>query len=157
MTLPRLRRRPVLPRPIHALVRNLPRVPSAAVVAAALNLLLGRRLPAEAFERLGARPFSIEVRDLDLVMTFRHDGRRFVPVPSTKRTALRFRIDAADFAPLAMPESASDVLFLHDFDAEGDPRVASLVREALTGLDVRRTRRLFRRAARRAASEATQR
>ena len=148
MPLPGLRRRAVLPRPIRTLVRNLPRVPSSAVVAAMLNLLFRRRLPVTVFERLGERPFSIEVRDADLVMYFRYSGRRFVPVPYTGNAALRFRVNASDFATLAAPEDAPDTLFLHDLVVVGDPEIAAEVRRTLAGIDVARTRRILRRAVR---------
>ena len=87
MPLAGVRRRAVLPRPIRTLVRKLPRVPSSAVVAAVLNLMVRRRLPVRVFEHLGDRPFSIEVRDADLVMAFRYSGRRFVPVPAAGEVA----------------------------------------------------------------------
>ena len=100
------RRRPMLPPPIRKLVRNLPHVPSSAVVAAVLNLLVRKRLPVTVFEHLGDRPFSIEVRDADLEMDFRFVGRRFVPVPAGREAGLRIRVNASDFATLAAPEGA---------------------------------------------------
>jgi predicted lipid carrier protein YhbT len=143
------RRRAVLPSPIRSLVRSLPRVPSSAVVAAVLNLLVRRRLPVEVFEHLGERPFSIEVRDLDLVMAFRYSGHRFIPVPHAGEEPLRFRVNASDFATLAAPEGApDDGLFLHDLVVVGDPDLAAEVHRALEGIDVARTRRILRRAVR---------
>jgi predicted lipid carrier protein YhbT len=128
-------------------------VPSAAVVAAALNLLVRKRLPVEVFEHLGERPFSIEVRDLDLVMAFRYSGRRFVPVPCVGEAALRFRVNASDFATLAAPEDAPDGRFLHDLVVIGAPDIAAEVRNVLDGIDVVRTRRILRRAVRMAVRE----
>ena len=149
MPLHGVRRRPVIPRPIRTLVRKLPRVPSAAVVAAVLNLMVRRRLPLQVFERLGDRPFAVEVRDLDLVMAFRYSGRRFVPVPSAGEAALRVRVNASDFATLAAPEEApDDGLFLHDLVVVGDPDIAAEVHKALEGIDIVRTRRILRRAVR---------
>lgn len=154
MPLHGLRRRPVLPRPIRALVRNLPRVPSSAVVAAVLNLLVRKRLPVKVFEHLGDRPFTLEVRDLDLVMTFRYSGRQFVPVPCGGEAALRFRVNASDFATLAASEGApDDARFLHDLVVVGDPDIATEVHKALDGIDVMRTRRILRRAVRRVERE----
>ena len=148
MPFPGTRKRAVLPRPIRTLVRRLPRVPSSAVVAAVLNLTLRRRLPAEALERLGERPFTIVVRDMGLVMAFRYSSRRFVPIPYAAPAALSCRVDAADFAALAAPEDDPETRFLHDLVVVGDPQVAALVRQTLSGLDVPRTRRLLRRAVR---------
>lgn len=148
MPAPGLKRRAVLPPPIRTLVRNLPRVPSSAVVAAVLNLLVRRRLPVDVFEHLGERPFSVEVRDMDLVMTFRYSGRRFVPVPCVGEAALRFRVNASDFATLAAPVEAPDGRFLHDLVVIGDPDIAAGVRKVLDGIDVVRTRRILRRAVR---------
>lgn len=144
-----MRRRKVLPRPIRQLVRNLPRVPSSAVVAAVLNLTLRRRLPAKTLEDLGDRLFFIEVRDADLVMAFRYRGRRFMPVPPVGEPALRFRVNAADFVALAEPQDAPDGLFLNDLVVVGDPQVATAVRETLARLDVTHARRLLARVARR--------
>jgi predicted lipid carrier protein YhbT len=152
-----VRRRAVLPRPIRTLVRKLPRVPSSAVVAAVLNLMVRRRLPVTVFEHLGDRPFSIEVRDADLVMAFRYSGRRFVPVPVAGEAALRFRVNASDFATLAAPENApDDGYFLHDLVVVGDPDIAAEVHRALEGIDIVRTRRILRRALRMAQREAEQ-
>jgi predicted lipid carrier protein YhbT len=155
MPLAGVRRRAALPRPIRTLVRKLPRVPSSAVVAAVLNLMVRRRLPVRVFEHLGDRPFSIEVRDADLVMAFRYSGRRFVPVPTAGEAALRFRVNASDFATLAAPEDEpDDGRFLHDLVVVGDPEIAGEVHDALEGIDVHRTRRILRRALRMAQREA---
>jgi len=149
MPLRGVKRRAVLPPPIRSLVRKLPHVPSSAVVAAVLNLLVRKRLPVRVFEHLGERPFSIEVRDLDLVMAFRFSERRFVPVPHAGEEPLRFRVNASDFATLAAPEEApDDGLFLHDLVVVGDPDIAAEVHKALEGIDVVRTRRILRRAVR---------
>ncbi len=151
-----VRRRAVLPRPIRTLVRKLPRVPSSAVVAAVLNLMMRRRLPVSVFEHLGDRPFSIEVRDAGLVMAFRYSGRRFVPVPAAGEAALRFRVNASDFATLAAAEDEpDDGHFLHDLVVVGDPDIADEVHAAIDGIDVVRTRRILRRAWRMAAREAS--
>ncbi len=154
MPLHGVRRRAALPRPIRALVRKLPRVPSSAVVAAVLNLMVRRRLPVKVFERLGDRPFSIEVRGPDLVMFFRYAGRRFVPVPAVGEAALRFRVNASDFATLAEPVDApGDRCFLHDLVVVGEPDIAGEIHRALAGIDVVRTRRILRRAVRMAERE----
>ncbi len=149
---PGLRRRAALPQPIRSLVRKLPRVPSSAVVAAVLNLLVRKRLPVEVFEHLGERPFSIEVRDQDLVMAFRYSGRQFIPVPYAGEAALRFRLDSSDFATLAS-DDAPDDHFLHDLVVVGDPDIAARVHEVLRGIDVMRARRILRRAVRRVVRE----
>ena len=155
MPLHGVRRRPAMPRPIRSLVRKHPRVPSAAVVAAVLNLMVRRRLPLRVFEHLGERPFSVEVRDLDLVMAFRYRSRRFMPVPHAGEEALRIRVNASDFATLAAPQDApDDGLFLHDLVVIGDPDVAREVHRALDGIDVQRTRRILRRAVRIAERDA---
>ena len=137
------------------MVPSLADVPSSAVVAAVLNLLVRKRLPVRVFEHLGERPFSIEVRDLDLVMAFRYSGRRFVPVPHSGEAALRIRVNASDFATLAAPQDApDDGLFLHDLVVIGEPDISREVHQALAGIDVQRTRRILRRAVRIAEREA---
>ena len=111
--------------------------------------LVRKRLPVQVFEHLGERPFSIEVRDADLVMAFRFRERRFVPVPHAGEEPLRFRVNASDFATLAAPEDApDDHPFLHDLVVVGDPDIAAEVHKALEGIDVVRTRRILRRAVR---------
>jgi predicted lipid carrier protein YhbT len=158
MPLRGVRRRAVFPRPIRTLVRKLPRVPSSAVVAAVLNLMMRRRLPLSFFERLGDRPFTVEVRDPDLVMAFRYIGRRFRPVPWTGESALRFRVNASDFATLAAPpESPEERCCLRDLVVVGDPDIAKQVHETLAGIDVARTRRILRRALRMAEREVARR
>jgi predicted lipid carrier protein YhbT len=149
----RASRRPRLPPPIRSLVRNLPRVPSSAVVATMLNLTVRRRLSQEVLAALACDSFTVEVRDLDLTMAFRYVRRRFVPVPAMGVPALRFRVNAADFAALAAGEGDPQAAFLCDLVVVGDPQVAAEVRATLQGLDVERTRRALQRAARRAERE----
>jgi predicted lipid carrier protein YhbT len=122
-------------------------------VAAVLNLLLRKKLPVTVFERLGDRPFSIEVRDMDLAMCFRYVDRRFVPLPPVRVEALRFRVNASDFASLAAPEEDPDTGFLHDLVVVGDPDIAAEVRSTLARIDVARARRILRRAVRRVERE----
>ncbi|MBK8322403.1 MAG: SCP2 sterol-binding domain-containing protein [Betaproteobacteria bacterium] len=143
-----MRRRKVLPRPIRQLVRNLPHLPSSAVVATVLNLTLRRRLPRETLEQLEGRVFFVEVRDVELVMAFKTSGRRFYPVPPVGEPALRFRVNASDFAVLAEREDRPDGLFLHDLVVVGDPKVAQAVRETLARLDVTHARKLIARVVR---------
>ena len=137
------RRLKALPRPIRQLVRNLPRVPSSAMVAAVLNLTLRRRLPLETLEQLADRVFFVEVRDADLTMAFRYDNHRFIPVPPVGEPALRFRVNASDFAALAEPADAPDGIILTDLVVVGEPQIATAVRETLARLDVTHTRRLL--------------
>lgn len=144
----RPRRRAVLPLRIRSLVRRLPRVPSSAVVAIVLNLLLRRWLPAEVLRRLAERPFAIDVRDAGLSMAFRYSGRRFVPVPPAGGQDLRFVIQARHFEALAEPEGDPVQPFLDDVAVIGDQAIAAPVREAVRRIDVGRARRLLRRAAR---------
>lgn len=143
-----MRRRKVLPRPIRQLVRRLPHLPSSAVVATVLNLTLRRRLPRETLDQLEGRVFFVEVRDADLVMAFKASNRRFIPVPPVGEPALRFRVNAADFAVLAEREDRPDGLFLHDLVVVGDPQVAAAVRETLARLDVTHARKLIARVVR---------
>ena len=122
-------------------------------MAAVLNLLVRKRLPMEVCKDLGERPFTIEIRDQDLVMAFRCSGRRFYPVPATGETALRFRINASDFATLAAPGDEPDEHFLHDLVVVGDPAIAGRVHAVIRGIDVIRARRILRRAVRRVVRE----
>ena len=79
----------------------------------------------------------------------------FVPVPVAGEPALRFRVNASDFATLAQPEGEpDDGRFLHDLVVVGDPDIADEVHGSLEGIDVVRTRRILRRALRMAQREA---
>ena len=150
--MPGVKRRAALPQPIRTLVDGLPRVPLAAVVAAALNLTIRRRLPAAVFDQFGERQFSIELRDLDLVMAFRCRGHRFFPASHAGEAALRVRLNAAALATLAQPDEVPVEPFLNDLEIVGDPGLAPAFRRALTGIDVLRARRILRRTARRFSS-----
>lgn len=141
-------RRAMLPLRIRTLVRHLPHVPSSAVVATVLNLLLRRRLPADVLERLARQPFVIEVSDAGLSMSFRYRERRFVPVPPEKGMALRFVIQARHFEALAAREGEPVPPFVDHVVVIGDPALAEPVREAVRSIDVGRARRLLRRAVR---------
>lgn len=143
-----MRRHKALPRPIRQLVRNLPRVPSSAVVAAVLNLTLRRRLPRETLERLADRVFFVEVRDADLTMAFKYSNHRFIPVPPVGEPAVRFRVNASDFIALVEPTDGPDGIFLTDLVVVGEPQIAAAVRETIARLDVTHTRRLLARVVR---------
>ncbi len=143
------------PPSIRPLVRNLPHVPSAAVVATALDLLLRRRLSRLAFYRLGERRFAVSVPGMGLDMAFRRRGRRFVPVAGGPgATALRVRLETGALDTLAAPPGSPPGDLLRAISVAGDPVVAHELREAIAALDVDHARRLLRRAARWARREA---
>ena len=81
-------------------------------------------------------------------MAFKTSNHRFFPVPPVGEPALRFRVNASDFAVLAEREDRPDGLFLHDLVVVGDPQVASAVRETLARLDVTHARKLIARVVR---------
>ncbi len=143
-----LGRRKALPRPFRRVARKLPHVPSSAVVAAMLNLLLRRRLPREALERLGERIFFIEAQDAGLLMAFRCRDGRFYPAPPFEVPALRIRVNAADFVTFVDEREAPAGFRIDASGVAGDPVLATAVREALARLDVARTRKLVARVVR---------
>ena len=121
------------------------RIASLALVTA-LNVFLRRKLPDEIFERLAGREVSIDVRDPALRVSFRVEGRHFVPMRPSSEPYLRFRASARDLALIAAREEDADTLFFNRrLVVEGDTEVALLVKNTLDGLEAPRARALLRR------------
>jgi len=121
------------------------RIASLALVTA-LNVFLRRKLPDEIFERLAGREVSIDVRDPALRVSFRVEGRHFVPMRPSAEPYLRFRASARDLALIAAREEDADTLFFNRrLVVEGDTEVALLVKNTLDGLEAPRARALLRR------------
>ena len=121
------------------------RVASLAL-AIALNVFLRRKLPDELYERLAGREVSIEVRNPSFRVSFRVQGRHFVPVRPSAEPYLRFRASARDLALIAAREEDADTLFFQRrLVVEGDTEVALLVKNTLDGIEAPRTRALLRR------------
>ncbi len=115
------------------------RVASLAL-ATALNVFLRRKLPDELYERLAGREVSIEVRNPSFRVSFRVEGRHFVPVRPSAEPDLRFRALIA-----AREEDADTLFFQRRLVVEGDTEVALLVKNTLDGIEAPRTRALLRR------------
>lgn len=123
---------------------------ASLALATALNVFLRRRLPAEIFERLAGREVSIDVREPAFRVSFRVQGRHFVPVRPTASPYLRFRASARDLAAIAAREADPDTLFFNRrLVVEGDTEAALMVKNALDCMEFPRTRAIMRRVLRR--------
>jgi predicted lipid carrier protein YhbT len=119
---------------------------ASAALAAALNVVLRRRLPAEVFERLAGRDVVIEVRKPAFRAAFRVRGRGFMPVRPGANPHLRFSATARDFLAIAAREADADTLFFNRrLLVEGDTETALLVKNSLDRIEAPRTRALMRR------------
>lgn len=136
----------ILPAPIGAVGRRLPRFPASIALAMALNVVLRRKLPQDLFERLDGRKVGIDVTDLGTVMSFRIRGARFVPCRDTAPPDVQFRASAYDFASLAARQQDADTLFFNRrLMVEGDTELALLVKNSLDAVEAPHARRALRR------------
>ena len=136
----------ILPAPIGAVGRHLPRFPASIALAMALNVVLRRKLPQDLFERLDGRKVGIDVTDLGTVMSFRIRGTRFVPCRDSAPPDVQFRASAYDFTLLAAREQDADTLFFNRrLMVEGDTELALLVKNSLDAVEAPHARRALRR------------
>ncbi|HSN22036.1 MAG TPA: SCP2 sterol-binding domain-containing protein [Usitatibacter sp.] len=119
---------------------------ASLALASALNLFLRRKLPDEIFERLAGKEVSIDVKEPALRVSFRVEGRHFVPVRPSAQPYLRFRASARDFMRIAAREEDADTLFFNRrLVVEGDTEMALLVKNTLDGIEASRMRAVLRR------------
>jgi predicted lipid carrier protein YhbT len=119
---------------------------ASLALATALNVFLRRRLPDEVYERLAGKEVSIDVKDPALRVSFRIEGRHFVPMRPTAKPYLRFRACARDFVRIAAREEDADTLFFNRrLVVEGDTESALLVKNSLDAIEAPRIRALLKR------------
>ena len=119
---------------------------ASLALATALNVFLRRRLPDEVYERLAGKEVSIDVKDPALRVSFRIEGRHFVPMRPTANPYLRFRACARDFVRIAAREEDADTLFFNRrLVVEGDTESALLVKNSLDAIEAPRIRALLKR------------
>lgn len=117
---------------------------ASLALSTALNVLLRRKLPDEVFERLQGREVSIDVKEPSLRVSFRVEGRHFVPVRPSAQPYLRFRASARDFLRIAAREEDADTLFFNRrLVVEGDTETALLVKNTLDAIEAPRARALL--------------
>jgi len=118
---------------------------ASLALATALNVFLRKKLPDEIFERLQGREVSFDVKQPSMRVSFRIEGRHFVPMRPTASPYLRFRASARDFARIAAREEDSDTLFFNRrLVVEGDTEAALLVKNTLDAIEAPRARALLR-------------
>lgn len=117
---------------------------ASAALATMLNVFLRRKLPGEIFERLAGREVEIDVKEPALRVSFRVEGRHFVPMRPSGRPHLRFRARARDFIRIAAREEDADTLFFNRrLVVEGDTEAALLVKNTLDAIEAPRLRALL--------------
>jgi predicted lipid carrier protein YhbT len=118
---------------------------ASLALATALNVFLRRRLPDEIYERLAGKEVSIDVKDPALRVSFRIEGRHFVPMRPTANPYLRFRASARDFVRIAARDEDADTLFFNRrLVVEGDTEAALLVKNSLDAIEAPRLRALLK-------------
>jgi len=128
---------PECPAALAALLARLPAVPGAAVLAAALNLALAPRLPADVALLLRRRTFRIHVRDARLSFDFTWSGERFAPLARQDRPDLTISASGPDFLRIARREEDPDTLFFaRRLVMEGDTELGLVVKNTLDALEL---------------------
>jgi predicted lipid carrier protein YhbT len=127
----------VLPRPVAAVVRALPRTPPSVGLAVALNLAKGRLFPADALALLTGRRIALEVSDAGLLMTVTLTPRGFEPADDAVAPAdVTISAGAYEFIALALRTEDPDSLFFsRRLRIEGDTELGLLVKNTLDAVD----------------------
>lgn len=119
----------------------------SALLVAALDLLLWRRLPPDLRERLRGRRVEIAVTDWQASFRFVALARGFVPQAASRAPDLRIAATARDFGGLAAGDEDADTLyFRRRLVVEGDTELALMVKNTLDALEDTPGRKLARRA-----------
>lgn len=139
-TVPTLR----LPRPLPdiklptfaaRLGRHLPQTPPTLALVTALNLALGRLIPADDLEPLTGKRLQLEVTDLGLTLRYGFNGR-FHLRHDTEQPDLTLRAGVRDYLALALQEADPDTLFFsRRLVMEGDTELGLLVKNTLDAVD----------------------
>lgn len=117
---------------------------ASLALATTLNVFLRRKLPDELFERLAGKEVAIEVKEPGFRVSFRLEGKRFVPMRPSRKPCLLFRASARDFMRIAAREEDADTLFFNRrLVVEGDTEAALLVKNTLDAIEAPRTRALL--------------
>lgn len=126
-----------LPKPLGNLLSLLPQYPHSLLFTQALNLTLGRVIPADALEPLQGRRVAIRVTDVGVSFHFTLQGKAFVATVAGKTPDLTISATAYDFLMLALRKEDPDTLFFsRRLLMEGDTELGLLVKNTLDALEV---------------------
>jgi predicted lipid carrier protein YhbT len=126
-----------LPKPLGAMLSLLPQYPHSLLFTQALNLALGRVIPADALEPLQGKSMAIRVTDAGVSFNFTLQGKAFVAAGAGNMPDLTISATAYDFLMLALRKEDPDTLFFsRRLLMEGDTELGLLVKNTLDGLDV---------------------
>ncbi len=129
--------RHTVPPPVAAVLTRLPPYPGSLLLAAALNRVLARQLPADVGERLRGKRIRIQVRDAGLTFDFAWQGSTFRACPPQGGTDLTLGANAHDFVRLARRLDDPDTLFFNRrLSMEGDTELGLVVKNALDSLEL---------------------
>lgn len=128
---------PECPAAVAGVLARLPAFPGAVMLAAALNLVLASRLPADVGQLLRDRKFRIHVRDARLAFDFTWTGQRFAPLARQARPDLTISASGPDFVRIARREEDPDTLFFaRRLVMEGDTELGLVVKNTLDALEL---------------------
>lgn len=126
-----------VPRPLGALLSQLPAYPGSVLLVSALNITLSRKLPADVTQHLLGKTLRIQVRDAQLQFDFSWNGRQFTPCRRSDHADLTIRASAQDFLQLAQRQVDPDTLFFsRRLVMEGDTELGLIVKNALDALEL---------------------
>jgi predicted lipid carrier protein YhbT len=126
-----------LPKPLGQLLSRLPAYPGSLLLVAAINHLLGYRLPADVLGHLRHKTLRIDVRDAGIGFDFTCTGTRFVACPRRGPADLAVSASAQDFFRMARRQEDPDTLFFNRrLSMEGDTELGLLVKNALDALEL---------------------
>ncbi len=125
-----------LPAALGRVGARLPQLPPTLALVGALNLALGRVLPAEDLAPLLGKRLQLEVIDAGLTLRFTLGERYFRPRTDRLRADLTLRATLRDYLALALREEDPDTLFFsRRLVMEGDTELGLLVKNTLDAVD----------------------
>lgn len=126
-----------LPRPVGAVLAQLPAYPGSMLLVAAINLALSRHLPVDVTALLAGKQLSIRVRDARVAFDFAWRGQRFAPSAPHAAPDLVISANAQDFLLLAQRRQDPDTLFFNRrLVMEGDTELGLVVKNALDAIEL---------------------
>ncbi|MBI4203757.1 MAG: SCP2 sterol-binding domain-containing protein [Betaproteobacteria bacterium] len=128
---------PAPPLPLRNLLARLPQYPPAAIIALALNAVLGESLNAKNLPQARGKVVTIDVRDIGLKLAFAVEDEGLVARGNVRPDAT-ISADARDFLALARREQDPDTLFFNRrLVMQGDTELALLIKNTLDAIDFR--------------------
>ncbi len=116
--------------------RHLPQLPPTLALVGALNLALGRILPADDLAPLIGKRLQLDITDLGLSLRYTYGERGFRVRFDRQRADLTLRACTRDYLALALREEDPDTLFFsRRLCMEGNTDLGLLVKNTLDAVD----------------------